>query len=157
MAGTEPDLVLRFVEDVLANLTVDQNDPADRFVPIYLGREEIESVDLDRRFTLALSSGPDFSGSSSCRERLQVEVVFRYYTARDSRSRMVRDVRTIRKTLRKLKTASTTGLASEVAAVQQYLGNCTIEAVEYDYSSVLGLTLVTFLLVVEYHVDTTTV
>lgn len=157
MPGTTPDLVLRLYEDVLAATVLDQENPSDRFVPIYLGDEALESVDLDRRFALVLEEGPDFVGSSSCMEGMVVTGTWRYYTARDSRSRMVRDVRKIRKVTRGLRNASTTGLAPEVAAAQQYIKPPRIEGIVYDYLRVLGLTLVSVRVAFEYHIDVTEV
>lgn len=153
MNTTTPDQVLVFTEDIFANLVLDQENPADRFVPIYLGREEITSVDLDRRFVLTMGRGPELTGGSSCTEEIGYEGCWRYYTERTSRSRMVRDVRVIRRTFRKLAQVSTAGLKPEVAAVQTALRRTTIDAVEYDYSAVLGLTLVTFAVRQEYHID----
>ena len=157
MAGTTPDMVVCLHEDVIGALVPDANSPHDRFVAIYLGKEEIDSVDLDRRHTVAIVEGPEFSGASSCMETILIEDVYRYYTARDSRSRMVLDVRILRRAIRGMKTASLTGLAPEVAAAQAYIKPPRIESISYDYESVLGLTLVTFLVRYEYHVDVMTV
>lgn len=153
MACTDPGLAMEFCEDVLAALTPDRENPTDRFVPIYLGKEAIETVGLDRRFCGVIVAGPD-PVRGGCTEHLWTEWVFRYYTERASRLRMLRDVGLIGRTLRHLASVDVValGLSPSMQAVKPSMRLTSCEKPSYDYESILGLTLVTFPVRLEYHV-----
>lgn len=136
MAKASADQILEALEFAVKSAadtmtTADRVAARDGFIPVEL-LAEVESVEAERVFAIALLEGPyAIPGRSQCRDELLADITIRYFYKRGSRARMLRDVPRLRQKLRAISSAQ---IGTPLATVPGD-PSCDVEGPRYDYST----------------------
>lgn len=142
--STSADIVVDFCEEDLAELELeDKTGESDRLVPFHFSPSELDTVSLERRFAIGIVDGPVWETSGT--QLLTIDITLQWRTEKESRARMLRDLSQI---LRRVKRWNS---RFEVAH-EPGLEPPTIESLQYDYTSVLGVCFVTITVGLKYRV-----
>lgn len=134
MAKERADHIVAAVESRLVDIVLDAVDltsPHDKFTPV-AQVAELEAVERDRVFALALLEGPyAISNRSACRDEILLDIAVRYYHRPLSRARMLRDAPRVRRALRSISSATYGDPRVAIAGDP----TCDVSGPRYDYAS----------------------